>query len=99
MKILRKVTTQNCQNKLVSPLSNLRLYQSISKTFLQIPRTPPLFHENKFITDFKEKAKPSSKFFAMLCTLLDNNSILPKYLPKLANKFLDSINHSINETA
>ena len=31
---------------------------------------PPLFHENRFITDFKEKAELFNSFFSSQCSLL-----------------------------
>ena len=47
-------------SRLADPLTSPKTYWSILKTFLnnkKIPCIPPLFHENKFITDFKEKAE------------------------------------------
>ena len=47
-------------SKLANPATSLKTYWSILKTFLndkKIPCIPPLFHENKFITNFKEKAE------------------------------------------
>ena len=55
---------------------------------------PPLFHENKFITNFKEKAGLFNTFFANQCTLLSNSSALPNNLAKLTNKSLDTVNFS-----
>ena len=43
-----------------SPLTSRKTYWSILKSFLNNKKSlciPPLFHENKFITDFKEKAE------------------------------------------
>ena len=54
---------QTCYSKLSSKLANpatsSKTYWSILKIFLnnkKIPCIPPLFHENKFVTNFKEKA-------------------------------------------
>ena len=47
-------------SRLADPLTSPKTYWSILKTFLnnkKIPCIPPLFLENKFITDFKEKAE------------------------------------------
>ena len=44
-------------SRLTNPLTSSKTYWSILKTFLnnkKIPCIPSLFHENKFITDFKE---------------------------------------------
>ena len=45
--------------KLTDPTTDGKTYWSILKRRLndkKIPCIPPLFHDNKFITDFKEKA-------------------------------------------
>ena len=81
-------------SRLADPLTSPKTYWSILKTFLnnkKIPCIPPLFHENKFITDFKEKAELFNHFFVNQCFLLSNNSVLPTDLPQLTNKCLDSI--------
>ena len=79
-------------SKLANPATSLKTYWSIFKTFLnnkKIPCIPPLFYENKFITNFKEKAKLFNTFFANQCTLLNNSSVLPNNLGKITNKSLD----------
>ena len=84
-------------SKLADPLTTLKTYWSVLKTFLNnknIPCIPPLFHENKFITDFKEKAELFNHFFVNQCSLLSNNSVLPTNLPQLTSKCLDSIHFS-----
>ena len=42
-----------------------------------IPLILPLFHENRFKTDFKERAEPFNSFFSKQCSLLNNCSELP----------------------
>ena len=82
---------------LADPLTSPKTYWSILKTFLNnknIPCIPPLFHENKFITDFKEKAELFNHIFVNQCSLLSNNSVLPTNLPQLTSKCLDSIHFS-----
>ena len=39
-----------------------------------------MFHENKFLTDFKEKAELFNVFFAKQCSLIKNSSKLPWHL-------------------
>ena len=51
----------------------------------KIPVIPPLFHNNKFVTDFKEKAELFNSFLAKECILLKNDSKLPPYRPSLPN--------------
>ena len=48
----------NTVNKLMNIQKNSKLYWFLLKIFLnnkKIPIIPPLFYENRFITDFKEK--------------------------------------------
>ena len=45
--------------KLMDPTTSAKTYLSIFKRWLndkKVPCIPPLFHDNKFITDFREKA-------------------------------------------
>ena len=80
-------------SRLPDPLTSPKTYWSILKTFLnnkKIPCIPPLFHENKFITDFKEKAELFNHFFVNQYSLWSNNSVLPTNLPQLTSKCLDS---------
>ena len=81
-------------NRLADPVTSPKTYWSILKTFLnnkKIPCIPPLFHENKFITDFKETAELFNHFFVNQCSLLSNNSVLPTNPPQLTSKCFDSI--------
>ena len=70
-------------SKLANPATNSKTYWSIFKIFLSNKKTPcipPLFHENRLITNFKKKAKLFNIFFANQCTLLTNNSVFPNNL-------------------
>ena len=87
-------------SRLADPLTSPKTYWFILKTFLnkkKIPCIPPLFHENKFITDFKEKVELFNHFFVNQCSLLSNNSILPTNLSQLTSKCLDSIHFSSSD--
>ena len=89
-------------NRLGDPLTSPKTYWCILKTFLnnkKIPCIPTFFHENKFVTDFKEKAELLNHFFVNQCFVLSNNSVLPTNLPQLTNKCLDSIHFSSSEIA
>ena len=89
-------------SRLADPLTSPMTYWSILKTFLnnkKIPCIPPPFHENKFVTDFKEKAELFNHFFVNQCSLLSNSSVLPTNLPQLTNKCLDWIHFSRSDIA
>ena len=49
---------------------------------------PPIYHDNNYITDFKEKAQIFNNFFAKQCTLVENSSKLPIDSSKRANNLL-----------
>ena len=68
-------------NKLANPSTSWKTYWSILKTFVngkKIPIIPPLFVNDKFITNFLEKANLFNEFFSKQCQPLQNNSTLPK---------------------
>ena len=52
-------------NKLNNLQRNSKAYWSLSKCYLnkKIPLIPPLFHENKFVTNFLEKVEFFNFFF------------------------------------
>ena len=52
---------------------------------------PPLFENNECITDFKKKAELFNSFFANQCSLINNNSQLPRTLSYKTNERLYSI--------
>ena len=71
--------SQNLSNKVTS----CKAYWSILETFLndkKILCIPPVFHDNKFVIDFREEAKLFNTIFAEQMTLQKNNSELLKNL-------------------
>ena len=56
---------------------------------------PTLFHDNKFITDFKVKSEIFNPFFAKQCSLIDNGSTLPSLLPLITEKSLSNVDCSV----
>ena len=66
----------------------LKIFLNNKKT----PLIPPLFHENRFITDFKEKVELFNSFFSNQCSLLTNCSKLPTNLSYVTDKRLRAIN-------
>ena len=54
----------------------------------KLPCIPPLIHENKFITDFKQKTDIFNHFFVNQYTLVKNSS---KLAPDCERKTPDSL--------
>ena len=78
-------------NKLMDPTTSPKAYWSILKTYLnnkKIPCISPIYHNNNYITDFKEKAQIFNNFFAKQCTLVENTSKLPTDSFKITNNLL-----------
>ena len=55
---------------------------------------PPLLHQGKFVTDFKEKANIFNNFFVNQCSIVSSNSELQVTLTKkqripINNKFFN----------
>ena len=77
-------------------------YWSLLNRFLnnkKIPLIPPLFHENKFVADFKEKAELFNSVFAKQCSLIKNSSKLPSHLHYLTDNHLSSVRFSQDDIA
>ena len=55
----------------------------------KIPSIPPILLNNKFITDFKEKANAFNLYFANQCSLLDNGSCIPEIRYKTNQRLLN----------
>ena len=87
--------------KMMYPITIAKTYWSILKTLLnkKNPCIPPLFHQGKFVTDFKKKDELFSSFFAKQCSILQNSSKLPLTLSKKAEKSISSITFNCNDIA
>ena len=86
-------------NKLNNTKKNSKSYWSLLKIFSnnkKIPLTTPLFHENRFITDFKEKAELFNSVFSKQCSFINNNSKLSTvtFSPEDVGKIIRSLNFS-----
>ena len=74
---------------------NSKVYWSLLKLFLngkKTPNIPPLFYENCFMTDFKEKAQLCNIFFSKQCSLIPNNSSLSADVNFITDKRLSTVN-------
>ena len=86
--------------KLSDPNNSSETYWSILKSLLtgkKVLCILPIFHDNKFITDFREKAKLFNSFFANQCSLIINASVLPTNCESLTDKSLSSISFTDND--
>ena len=86
--------------KVVDPMTSTKSYWSTLKMFLnnkKIPCIPPLRHQNKYVTDFKEKAEIFNSFFAEQCSLINNSSKLPSTFLERTDKFIWSLSFNGND--
>ena len=58
-----------------------------------------MFHENKFVTTFKEKAELFHAIFAKQCSLIKNSSKFPSHLHYLTDSRLSSVSFSQDDIA
>ena len=75
-------------------------YCSILKCFLtdkKVPCIPPIFHENRFIIDFREKAEFFNSFFANQCSLVRNSSASPTDFELFPDKTISNITFTNND--
>ena len=74
--------------KLDDPKTSAKAYCCILKTLYngkKIPLIPPIFVNNKLISNFKEKANHCNTFFASLCTPVSNDSALSSTSNSVSN--------------
>ena len=86
--------------KLSDPMTSPKSYWYILKTFLNLKKIsciPPLLHNDKFITNFEEKAEIFNNFFAKQCYLINTNSDLPSVLSKKTHKLLPTIHFTSDD--
>ena len=80
--------------KLADSMASTKSYWSTLQMFLnnkKIPCIPLLKHQNKYVTDFKEKAEIFNSFFAEQFSLMNNSRKLPSTFSKIMDKFISSI--------
>ena len=85
--------------RLADPSTGSKTYWKILNNFLnkcKVPRIPPLFENNCFISDCKEKATVFNDYFAKQCTPFLTNSVLPPVTFYTENR-LSHINISVDD--
>ena len=79
-----------------------KTYWSILKSLLnnkKIPRIPPLFHQNKYVTGFKKKTELFNCFFAKQCSIVNNSSELPFNLCTKTDKSISTVTFTSDDIA
>ena len=67
----------------MKPSTSPKTYRSVLKSFhnnKKMPCVPPIFYENRFATNSKEKAELFNSFFANQCSIIDNGREIPSFL-------------------
>ena len=85
-----KANTMKLCSKSIAP----KYYWSLLKTMLndkKVPCIPPIFHDNKFVTDFSEKGDLFNSFFAKPCSVIENNSVLSSSTIPVTDQYLANI--------
>ena len=85
---------ENISKKLCSKAIAPKYYWSLLKTMLndkKVPCIPPIFHDNKFVTDFSEKGDLFNSFFAKPCSVIENNSVLSSSTIPVTDQYLANI--------
>ena len=85
---------ENISKKLCSKAIAPKYYWSLLKTMLndkKVPCIPPIFHDNKFVTDFSKKNDLFNSFFAKQCSIIENNCVLPSSTIPVTDPYLANI--------
>ena len=89
----KKAYIDDLSDKLSNPKSNSNIFWSAFKRLLnskKLANIPPLIENGIFITCFQEKATIFNQYFALQCTPLQNESIIPEFVPNTGN-LLDNV--------
>ena len=57
----------------------------------KVPYIAPIFHDNKFVTDFSKKADLFNSFFSKQCSINKTNSVLPSSTNPITDQYLANI--------
>ena len=63
----------------------------------EIPVIPPLFHNNNFISNFKEKNDFFNEHFSEQCSLIQNKSTIPSVFTPLTDNLLSSFQFTADD--
>ena len=88
---------ENTSHKLSSKNLNGKKYWSLLKIILndkKIPCIPPIYHNDKFVSDIKKKCNLFNSYFADQCTPLVNDSKLSSVLRVPTESLLESFHFS-----
>ena len=95
----KKRYLDDLSEKLSNPKSGTNIFWSAFKRIInskKLTNIPPLIENSVFITCFQEKAKILNEYFALQCTPLQYNSVLPELTYK-TDHFLNNV--AISEDA
>ena len=87
---------------MMNPLTSTKTCWSNLKSFLNnknIPLIPPLFHQNRYITKYKDKAESFNNFLANQCFLIKNCSVLRSVLFNLTENGISPIDFGSDDIA
>ena len=85
-------------SKLSDNQKNAKAYWSLIKMFLnnkEIPLVPPLYDDDCFTTDFKEKAELFNSYFFKQFSLISDNSLIPSCITYATEKRLSTVALSV----
>ena len=86
----------------MDPITIVKTYWSILKTLLnneKILCILTLFHQGKYVTDFKKKAELFNSFSVKQCSITQNSSKRPLILSKKKKKSVSIITFNCNDIA
>ena len=86
--------------KLSSVSTSSKCYSSALKRMLnekENPVIPPLFHNNNFISNFKEKSELFNEHFSEQCSLIQNKSAIPSVFTPRTHNLLSSLQFTADD--
>ena len=86
----------------MDPMTSVKTYCSIFKSLLnnkKLPCIPPLFHQTKYVTDFKKKTELFNCFFPKQCSKINNSSEFPSNICKKTDKHISTVTFASDDIA